>query len=159
MSAELQLEKWPIFWCNLWFAIFDYSRAYYVYFQIARQPLRGLWFNEETGVTTVAVESYNFHKSKEANIFINIPAESADYDVGSSVKSLFAESEIMEKPKNYFDRWGRTCSKFPFPGGICLLFKNVDLSPSLVDNGHANTCVWIGTSGISRTVYDRVVEI
>jgi hypothetical protein len=123
-------------------------------FQIARQPLRGLWFNEETGVTTVAVESYNFHKSKEANIFINIPAESDDFDVGSSVKSLFAESEIMQQPKNYFDRWGRTCSKFPFPGGICLLFKNVDLSASLVDNGHANTCVWIGMNQM-RPVYKK----
>lgn len=126
--------------------------------QIARQPLRGLWFNEETGVTTVAVESYNFHKSKEANIFINIPAESADYDVGSSVKSLFAESEIMEKPKNYFDRWGRTCSKFPFPGGICLLFKNVDLSPSLVDNGHANTCVWIEPNFFKNKIFDPHVS-
>ncbi|CAG5106423.1 Oidioi.mRNA.OKI2018_I69.chr1.g2836.t1.cds [Oikopleura dioica] len=122
--------------------------------QIARQPLRGLWFNEETGVTTVAVESYNFHKSKEANIFINIPAESADFDVGSSVKSLFAGSEIMEPPKNYFDRWGRTCSKFPFPGGICLLFKNVDLSASLVDNGHANTCVWIEPNFFKNRIYD-----
>ena len=58
----------------------------------------------------------------------------------------------MEPPKNYFDRWGRTCSKFPFPGGICLLFKNVDLSASLVDNGHANTCVWIGESSLTSTI-------